>query len=280
MSGTNPHIICFSCVGVNVSIRCDNMPFVELLRRNFEAMKSTVSSFHKLEYQIQSRPEQHGYTVARRDSGFDCLVDKTDELIYLLEGDLVVQLQLLRADLLFLHSAVVSFDDEAHLLIGRSGAGKSTTCWGLLHHGFHYVSDELAPIEISEGLVAPYSHALCMKSPPPAEYPIPDATCATGRGYHIPLSAMPTVAITADLPLRTIFFVDYQSGNATSTVTPIRHAEAAARLYPNILNALAHQNEGLDAARRLTEHVRCFRVNAGLLRSTCDMIGRIVRKRD
>ena len=68
--------------------------------------------------------------------------------------------------------------------------------------------------------------------------------------------------------------------NTTCTVTPIGHAEAAFRLYPNILNALAHQNEGLDAARRLTEHVRCFRVNGGPLRSTCDMIARIVRERD
>ena len=251
-----------------------------LLRRNFEAMKSTVSSPHVLEYQIQSQPEQHGFTVARRDSDFTRRFDKTGELIYLLEGDLVVQLQLLRAELLFLHSAVVSLGNEAHLLVGGSGAGKSTTCWGLLHHGFHYISDELAPISINEGLVTPYPHALCMKTPPPAAYPVPDATCATGRGYHIPPSAMPTAAITEKLPLRTIFFVDYQSGNGTSTVTPISHAEAAARLYSNILNALAHQNEGLDAARRVTEHVRCFRVLAGDLESTCDKIGRIVRARD
>ena len=276
MSGAKVHTIRFSCVGVNVSICCDDLQFDELLRRNFGAMQSADSSSSRLQYQIGSQPARDGYTLSRRDSGFDRRFENSSELIYLLEGDLVVQLQLLRADLLFLHSAVVSFDDEAHLIVGGSGAGKSTTCWGLLHHGFHYVSDELAPIAVGEGLVSPYSHALCMKSPPPPEYPVPDLNCATGRGYHIPLSAMPTQSVAADLPLRTIFFVDYQPENQTSEVSAIGHAEAAARLYPNILNALAHHNDGLDAARRLTEHVQCFRVSSGPLQRTCGLIRQIV----
>jgi len=267
----------FSCLGVNVNIRCDHFAFMPLLRQNFEGMKSTVAPPYDLDYQIQLRPDQRGYELARRDSDFDRQFNQASELIYLLEGDLVVQLQLLRSDLYFLHSAVVAFGEEAHLLVGGSGAGKSTTCWGLLHHGYHYVSDELAPISINEGVVSPYSHALCMKSPPPVEYPIPDTTCATGRGYHVPLSAMPTSAITTELPVRTIFFVDYQPDSDVSTATSIGHAEAAARLYPNALNALAHVNDGLDAARRLTSNVSCFRVNAGALQSTCDLIDRIVR---
>lgn len=280
MSGATPHMLGISCLGVNVNIHCDYLPFTELLQRNFEGMNSTELSSHELDYQIQSRLDEHGYTISRRDSSFERQFENANELISVLEGDLVVQLQLLRSDLLFLHSAVVAFDGEAHLLVGGSGAGKSTTCWGLLHHGLEYVSDELAPINISESSVAPYSHALCMKLAPPAEYPVLDASCAVGRGYHIPPSAMPTGVITTELPVSTIFFVDYQSDNAVSTVTPIGHAEAAARLYPNILNALAHHNNGLGAAQEVTASVRCFRVNGGPLRSTCDMINRVVRGQD
>jgi len=277
MSGASSQVVCISCMGVNINLRCDHEPFMGLLQRNFEGMKSTEAPLYTLDYQVQLQPGNGGFTISRRDSDFGRRFDQASELIYLLEGDLVVQLQLLRADLLFVHSAVVAVDEEAHLLVGGSGAGKSTTCWGLVHHGYHYVSDELAPIMIDAGLVAPYSHALCMKSPPPTDYPVPDATCATGRGYHIPLSAMPTVPIEDELPVRTIFFIDYQPDNDRATATPVGHAEAAARLYPNILNALAHDNEGLDAARQVTNNVRCFRVNAASLRSTCEVINRTIR---
>lgn len=277
MSGATSQVVCISCLGVKINLRCDHEPFMELLRRNFQGMKSTEAPLYTLDYQVQLQPGNGGFSIARRDSDFDRRFDQASELIYLLEGDLVVQLQLLRTDLLFVHSAVVAVDEEAHLLVGGSGAGKSTTCWGLVHHGYHYVSDELAPIMVDDGLVSPYSHALCMKSPPPPDYPVPDATCATGRGYHIPLSAMPTVPIEEELPVRTIFFIDYQPDNDSVTATPVGHAEAAARLYPNILNALAHENEGLDAARQVTNNVTCFRVNAASLQSTCEVINRAIR---
>lgn len=278
MPGSAMHLFCFSCFDVNVNICCDDSQLIEILRRNFEAMKPVVDSAHKLDYQIHSRSESQGYKIRRSGSGFACRFDKSDELVPLLEGDLVVQLQLRRPDLLFLHSAVVGFDDHAHLLVGKSGAGKSTTCWGLLHHGFRYVSDELAPIVVDQGMVLPYLHALSMKSPPPAEYPVTDVTCAAGRGFRIPPSAMPTGAITTDLPVATIFFVEHKPGHAASTVTPLAHAEAAIRLYPNMLNALAHQNDGLAAARRVTEHIASFRVDAGFLVSTCEAICRAIKQ--
>jgi len=277
MSVATNSALSFSCVGVNIDIHCDDSEFREVLSGNFEGLPKDSPGAGTVKYSIRPDNSQSKFVISRHDSDFHREFETAGELVYLLEGDLVVQLQLLRPDLLFLHSAVVSIDDRAHLLVGRSGAGKSPTCWALLHHGFRYLSDELGPISIGQGTVVPYSHALCMKTLPPAEYPIPENSCITDRGCHISPTLMPTDPIAETLPVHSIFFVEYQSNLAKSSITPISHAEAATRLYSNVLNSLAHENDGLDAVLKLTEHVPCFRIDAGPLAGTCELIGDAVR---
>jgi len=263
--------IVLDIVGVNVRIECEGTALCDLLAGNFEGMMSAGNS-HGLEYRVRPEEDANGISVARAASDFRVLAKNAGELIYLLEADLVVQLQLMRPDLFFLHSAVISDGSGAVLVTGRSGAGKSTTCWGLLHHGFHYLSDELAPISLVHATVFPYSHALCMKSRPPNAYPVPADAHWTDRGVHIPPSAMPLPAVASDLPIKAMFFVEYKADADTPVIEEAGHAEAATRLYPNVLNALAHDKDGLAAVVQLTKHVPCFRVDAADLAATCIMI--------
>ena len=236
------------------------------LRSNFSGMAPSTST-QNLIYDLQRAPDGSMLVVR---AGSDVLLRATDmgDLIYQLEADLVVQLQLLRADLLFLHAAAVTLDGTAHLLVGRSGAGKSTTCWGLQHHGFGYLSDELAPIRMSDMMVHPYPHALCMKTEPPSSYPVPQAGWYTPRGVHIPISPDDT----DPRPVRSIFMVEYAAGRARPEILAIGRAEAAARLYPNALNTLAHTGDGLDAVTRMASAVPAFRVECADLGDTCTRI--------
>ncbi len=55
-------------------------------------------------------------------------------------------------------------------------------------------------------------------------------------------------------------------------------AEAAARLYVNALNALAHSNRGLDAVVRIAEGVQCFALGAADLQSTCALIRSVMER--
>ena len=65
--------------------------------------------------------------------------------------------------------SITQADRLGHMwVLGKTGAGKSTTAWGLLHHGFSYLSDELAPIDLETLEVLPYRHALCLKRRPPS----------------------------------------------------------------------------------------------------------------
>lgn len=259
-----------------VALRCDDPAVGDLLHANFAAMVVP-----------RARPDVR-YRIARDGDvfrvwrGTDLVGSAADlgGLIYLLDSDLVIRLQLMRRDLLFVHGAVVADAAGAHVLTGRSGAGKSTTCWGLLHRGFGYLSDELAPVRLSDITVHPFPRALCTKTAPPAGFELPRETAVTPRGFHVPVSGLPSWAPTTALPVRTLLFVEYAAGRPAPSLRAISPAEAATRLYPNVLNALAHDDDALRGIAAVASSARAFVVEAADLSATCDAISAALRAPD
>lgn len=249
-------------------MRCGHTRVRELLDAVFGAMAVA-----------EGRPDVH-YRIATGGGGFslwrdDLLVGESPDiggLLYLLDSDLVVRLQSMRRDLLFVHGAVVIDGRGAHVLTGRSGAGKSTTCWGLLHRGFGYLSDELAPIRLTDLAVLPFPRALCTKREPPAGFPLPPGAAATSRGFHVPVARMPSSGPLAPRPLRSLLFVAYRAGRPAPALRRVSSAEAATRLYPNVLNALAHDDDAMRGVARAASAAGAFVVDAAELSATADAI--------
>jgi hypothetical protein len=208
-----------------------------------------------------------GPTVAIADIG---------ELLFHYEKDLTVALQERRPDLLFLHAAALEFRGKAYLLAGESGSGKSTTAWGLLHHGFQYLSDELGPIDLNSMQVLAYPRALCLKRLPPLRYPLPSGALALGGAYHLPVQAAPSAGAHQPRDLAAIFFVRHRQGLHAPALSGISAAEGAARLYVTALNALAHPHCGLDAVARVAERVPCYALESADLRATCELVSRTI----
>jgi hypothetical protein len=194
-----------------------------------------------------------------------------DELLFLLEKDLVVELQKRRPDLYFLHAAALECNGKAYLLAADAGSGKSTTTWALLHHGLRYLSDELSPVDLRSMRVFPYPHALCLKQPPP-HYPLPPDTIDLGRTLHVPVRSLPSEVISEPLPLGAVFLVSYRPDLTAPELHALGAAEASARLYLTALNALSHPNRGLDAVVHIAEQVPCFAMHSADLPSTCTLI--------
>jgi hypothetical protein len=69
-----------------------------------------------------------------------------------------------------------------------------------------------------------------------------------------------------------VFVLKYQPELPAPQVRAIGPAEAGARIYANALNALAHDDHGLDAVGRIAEQVPCFSVSSAGLSSTCSLI--------
>ena len=221
------------------------------------------------------------YSVSRSDSNSEILIDRPGqptqsspdegEFLYALEVDSTIAVQRIRKDLYFLHAAVAEVDGKAYLLVAKSGGGKSTTLWGLLHHGWRYLSDELAPIDLSTMCVQAYPRALSLKRHPPA-YPLPEATLETPRTLHVPVEQLPAVSKLESCPLAAAYFVNYRPDADAPRLQPMGAAEAGARLYANALNQLAHPNAGLDAAVQIAKSIPSFSLESADLAETCALV--------
>ncbi len=65
---------------------------------------------------------------------------------------------------LMLHAAVVERDGRAMILPAPPGSGKSTLCAGLVNRDWRLLSDELALVRLTDGLVVPISRPVSLKN--------------------------------------------------------------------------------------------------------------------
>jgi hypothetical protein len=269
-----PH--CFLILGQLVLIDCANPIVRALLTANFGSMPTdTVDGRPELRYMVNCTGFPHSFTIVRE--GHDPLTGEgLGDLLFSLEDDIIVELQKRRPDLLFLHSAAVEWKGKAYLFAAESGSGKSMTTWGLLRHGFRYLSDELSHVEPDSQVVFPYPRALCLKHPPPVSYPLPRHAIDFGRTIHIPAGSLAGASLWAPRAIGAVFLVRHHPGLDVPALRQLSLAEASARLYVTALNPLAHPNHGLDAVTRVAEHAPCFSLESADLSSTCALIRSLV----
>ena len=185
---------------------------------------------------------------------------------------MTIELQKIRRRLYFLHAAALGFASRALLIVAASGMGKSTTAWALLHHGFDYLSDELAPLDLDSLQVQPYPHALCLKKEPPLPYSLPEQTLRMSSTLHVPTAQLPSPVISQPMPLSAIFFLEYCPELKFPTARILTKAEAAVRLFVNALNPLAHEEDGLAGAAVIAHKVPSFHLKSAELSLTCELV--------
>jgi hypothetical protein len=224
-----------------------------------------------LEYRVMGSTSAKRITILR-DGQHPRISADDGQFLYELEHDLILELQRRRTDLFFLHAGAVEIAGHACLLIAESGQGKSTTVWSLLHHGFGYLSDELAPLDVSSMCVHAYPHAICLKDKPPRSYRVPRKTIRTSHTMHIPSELLPRVSHLTSCPVRALFFVTKDPDATQPTMRPTTVAEASARLYSNTLNQLAHPNAGLDVAVKIAESIPGYMLGTADLHEACRSI--------
>ena len=261
--------------GQHVTVVCDTGEPAEALSTVYGAFASSEEcsgGVPALAYSVGRSAA--GDFLIRRGAEDLARADSTGMFLFHFEQDLTVELQKRRSDLYFLHAAALERDGRAVLLVAESGAGKSTTTWGLLHHGFRYASDELAPIDLSNGRIHGFPHALCLKADPPAPYPLPGGVLRTSRSRHVPVELLPCGLAPSLLPLDAIVFLRYRPERDQPAIRAMGAAEATARLYVQALNPLAHPADGIDAALQVVRGLRCFGLESAGLGATCELVVR------
>ena len=264
----------FQVLAQTVRIACDDATLAPVLRANFAALPAADAFAEPdLDYRACRHPQGDGWLLLRHGHPPVAAPDLC-ELLYHLEKDLIIALQLRQPALLHLHAAALEFQGQAWLLAGDSGAGKSTTAWGLLHHGFNYLSDELSPVDLETLAVHAYPHALCLKRRPPGGPALPeDRLLDLGRTLHVPVAALPAaVGAPSPCPLAGMLFVRHDPQLREPALRPLHPAEAGARLYVTTLNALAHARHGMDAVVGLAKSVPSWSLSTAGLDDSCRLV--------
>jgi hypothetical protein len=260
-------------LGCGVRIGCHDPEAFKLLTVNYGKMQGDMSGYPDIQYTVSRSRKRSGFRIRRHGSELLTAMDD-GEFLFLFEKDLTIELQKLRRDLYFVHAAALADSDGAFLLVGASGKGKSTTTWALLHHGFDYLSDELAPLDLGSLEAHPYSHALCLKKEPPRPYSLPDKILRTSSTLYIPTPQLSNTVVLKPMPVKAIFFLEYLPDLTSPKARRLTKAETAARLFTHALNPLAHAEDGLAGAVAVAHKVPSFRLDAADLRLTCELIGR------
>lgn len=259
-----------------VQIRCEDAETYRLLATNYGFMQG-VCTEADLHYRVSKTRDNPSFLI-QKENRLPLEAADESEFLFLFEKDLTIELQKLRKDLYFIHAAVLEFQREALMLVAPSGSGKSLTTWALLHHGFQYLSDELGPIDLKTLTVLPYARALCLKDTPPSWCPLPATTLFTPDTLHLPTSELPNLSNRRAVPLTAIFFLQYCPEAGQPHIQLLSKAEAAARLFANALNPLAHSGEGLDGAIAIATKTTSFQLSSAELSATCELVKTTMQK--
>ncbi len=264
------HILTLRVLDRAVRIGCSDPAAQSLVTTAYGSMRSGGGE-PDLDYTVGREGVPATFFIARK--GRERLTAADDgRFLALFDEDFAIEIQKLRRDLYFVHAGVLRRGDVAAMFVTKPGGGKSTLCWALLHHGFDYLSDELAPVNLATLEVHPFSRALALKKEPPGSHPLPPLTPRTSRGFHVRVEDLPAAVVQSPTPLAAVFFLSYAPGVAEPAVRRISAAEAAARLYANALNPLAHRDDGLDGALRIATTHPCFELTTADLTPTCALV--------
>jgi hypothetical protein len=259
-----------------IEIRCSGPHARRLFKDGYGQMAVTLSAADpEMCYFIDHEAGSENFRIIR-DGEPPLLAYDDSEFLFLFEKDMTIELQRKRADLYFLHAAVVERQGRTALISAPSGTGKSTLTLALLHGGFRYLSDELAPVEPETLRVHPYPHALCLKAEPPAPYRLPAGTLRTVRTLHVPADQLPAETVMTPQPLSAIFFIRRDNVPGGSGGRRLGGAEVAARLYTNTLNALAHPGEGLETAIRIAQRIPGYELDSSDLNAAVVVIREVL----
>lgn len=168
---------------------------------------------------------------------------------------------------LIIHSAVVEKNGQAIILPGMPGAGKSTLCAALVHHGWRLLSDEQALITQDAAEIVPLARPINLKNQsievirdfcPEAKFGQVFKQTSKGDICHVkpPTNAIKQISVNAR-PFA-IIFPSYHRESKQTKLTAMAKGETLIELINHCFN---YSILGLDGFKRLTtlvENSHCF----------------------
>lgn len=179
-----------------------------------------------------------------------------------------------------IHAAAVARHGAGVILAGSPGAGKSTLTAGLIARGWSYLSDEFALIDPRVRRLLAYPKALCIKAgsfDTLRQLGLPvDEHGVLHKGSKGPVTLIDPLDIRADAvsspcEVRAIVLPAYQAG-VRPYLEPMSAARAVYELVQYSFNFTKFRGEGLALLGAVARGAQCYRLTAGDLGETCDLL--------
>jgi HprK-related kinase A len=167
---------------------------------------------------------------------------------------------------LVIHAAVVERYGRALILPGSPGSGKSTLCAALVNRGWRLLSDEMALVSLSSGLITPFPRPVSLKNASikiildyADDAVIGDVIHDTAKGsvahMRAPLRSIEEITHQA-IPVG-IVFPRYQAG-AKSALQVLSKGQSLLKVAENSFNYNVLGSVGFDRLADTIDRCRCY----------------------
>lgn len=176
-----------------------------------------------------------------------------------LTGQIVATITALLRRLVFVHAGAVEIDGRACVLIGDSGAGKTSTVAALLACGGAYLSDEVALLDPETGNLVPFHLPMAIKPwTARASGPLPPGTDVARQGAVV---FRRPIRLGRVCPLGTVVLLEREGRPA---VTEVSRAKALLRLarQPSSFQYAGRTGEAFRAWARALRNAQCLQLAA------------------
>ncbi|MBI3974852.1 MAG: hypothetical protein HY334_00495 [Armatimonadetes bacterium] len=179
----------------------------------------------------------------------------------LLVGQIVAAATVLLRRHLFVHAGVVAIEGRGWVLIGGSGAGKTSTVAVLVREGAAYLSDEVALLDPERATVAPFTLPMAVKPwTLQAAGALPEGRDVATEGdtrFHLPDRR-------AEGPLPIAGLVVFDPARPAAPLTTAHRAETLMAMaeYPSTMRYRDRLEEAFPAFARLLRQVNCYALGA------------------
>jgi len=270
-SATTPVVAHYGPLSLTLRVRSPDATVAAAVEALYGEMRSADAGRPDVDVEILRSPGETGRLEVLFDGQKTYESVGIGNFLHELDNYMTAALERKLPELYFVHAAALALAGRVTMIVGESGAGKSTTAYALAAAGFEYLSDELSPIEPATGLVRPYPRALCLKKDPPHPLTLPSRHLRTEWTLQVPPSALGTRVARTALPLERIVFVRYSSSRQKPELRVLSRGEASLRLYQEALNQLAHPCFGLDETLSVVRRAECFELLSAAIEPTVEL---------
>lgn len=170
---------------------------------------------------------------------------------------------------LIIHSAVVARNNQAIILPGEPGAGKSTLCAALICRGWRLLSDEMTLIDPKTLEIIPIPRPVSLKNQsielikqyaPDSVFGDTAYDTIKGTVSHMRPPNNSVLHSLTPAKLLAVVFPRYLAG-AELTLTEQEKSKTLMQLAENSFNYHIHGTDGFEVLKRLADKASCFRLS-------------------